>query len=58
MKVKGADLYTEDIADILGVPLKRALAIHKWIDYHSPLSWTEATERQIELAIEYAVDNM
>ena len=47
-KIKGGNIFTVDIADILGVTDSVALRVHNYIDNNYNLDWSEADADEIK----------
>ena len=58
MAIKGGNIFTEDIADMLGVTETVALRVHNHIDKFYPVDWSEATDEEIRLATMLAFEDL
>jgi hypothetical protein len=47
-KIKGGNIFTVDIADMLGVTDSVALRVHNYIDNNYNLDWSEADADEIK----------
>ena len=55
---KGGNIFTVDIADILGVTNDVALRVHNYIDENYNLDWSEADEDEIKFYAFLAYEDM
>ena len=53
-KVKGSNIFTNQIAEFLEVPLLEAIKIQDYIDQWSNLDWSEASNLEIEITAQVA----
>ena len=47
MAIKGGNIFTQDIADMLGISETLALRVHNHMDKFYPVDWSEATNKEI-----------
>lgn len=57
-KIKGGNIFTEDIAEILGVTNAVALRVHNYIDENYNLDWSEADASEIKFYSHLAFENL
>lgn len=53
-KVKGSNIFTNQIAEFLEVPLLEAIKIQDYIDQWLNLDWSEASNLEIEINAQVA----
>jgi hypothetical protein len=53
-KVKGSNIFTNQIAEFLEVPLSEAIKIQDYIDQWLDLDWSEASNLEIEITAQVA----
>mgnify|MGYP006271164305 CR=1 FL=1 len=58
MAIKGGNIFTEDIADMLDVEDDVALRVHNYIDKNYNLDWSEADEDEIRFYAFLAFENL
>ena len=58
MAIKGGNIFTEDIADMLDVTDSVALRVHNYIDKNYNLDWSEADEEEIRFYAFMAFENL
>lgn len=57
-RIKGGNIFTEDIADMLGVTDSVALRVHNYIDKNYNLDWSEADVEEIKFYAHLAFENL
>jgi len=57
-KIKGGNIFTVDIADMLGVTDSVALRVHNYIDNNYNLDWSEADAKEIKFYAHLAFENL
>lgn len=57
-KVKGTNIFTNQIAEFLEVPLVEAVKIQDYIDQWLDLDWSEASNSEIEVMAQVAQELM
>ena len=57
-KIKGGNIFTVDIADMLDVTDDVALRVHNHIDKYYQVDWSEATDQEIRLAAWMAFEDL
>ena len=57
-KVRGTNIFTNQIAEFLEVPLVEAVKIQDYIDQWLDLDWSEASNSEIEVMAQVAQELM
>lgn len=57
-RIPGSNIFTYDIADILGVTPEVALRVHKHMDEYFPVDWSEVSHEELAFTAMLAFEDL